>query len=386
MRLLHLADLHIGKQVNEFPLLEDQTLMLEAVIGIIEQKNVDAVIIAGDVYDRSAPSADAVACFDRFLSSVASTNAACFIIPGNHDSAERIAYASGLLEKNRVHIAPVYDGSITCRTLEDEHGDVTFWLLPFLRPAHVRPFFPDDDIPDYTAAMRRVIDACDIDPARRNVAIAHQFVTCGAAEPDRSDSELSLGGIDNVDVSVFDAFDYVALGHIHRPQRIGRDTIRYSGSLLKYSASEIRYPKSAPLVTLGAKGDIDIELVSLVPVRDMREIKGPLEELVSDETIAALDEGERNDYVHVVLTDEFAPIDALSALRAVYPNVMSISFDNARTAAAEKAFGSSTLEDAEELDPMELFERFYREQNGGGLTAAQYETVRDALEESEETR
>lgn len=386
MRLLHLSDLHIGKQVNEFPLLEDQARMLETVVGIIEEKNVDAVIVAGDVYDRSAPSADAVACFDRFLSSVARTNAACFIIPGNHDSAERIAFASGLLGKNRIHIAPVYDGSIACRTLADEHGEVAFWLFPFLRPAHVRPFFPDADIPDYTAAMRCVVDACDIDPAQRNVAIAHQFVTCAGSEPDRSDSELSLGGIDNVDASVFDAFDYVALGHIHRPQRIGRDTIRYSGSLLKYSASEIRYPKSAPLVTLGAKGEVDIELIPLVPLRDMREIKGPLESLVSDETTAALDERERNDYVHVVLTDEFAPIDALSALRAVYPNVMSISFDNARTAAAEKTPRNDAIEDADRLDPIELFERFYREQNGTGLTAAQYETVRDALEESEENR
>lgn len=185
---------------------------------------------------------------------------------------------------------------------------------------------------------------------------------------------------------MFDAFDYVALGHIHRPQRIGRDTIRYSGSLLKYSASEIRYPKSAPLVTLGAKGEVDIELIPLVPLRDMREIKGPLESLVSDETTAALDERERDDYVHVVLTDEFAPIDALSALRAVYPNVMSISFDNARTAAAEKTPRNDAIEDADRLDPIELFERFYREQNGTGLTAAQYETVRDALEESEENR
>ncbi|MDO5042211.1 MAG: exonuclease SbcCD subunit D [Slackia sp.] len=385
MRLLHLSDLHIGKQVNEFPLLEDQARMLETIVGIIEEKHVDAVIIAGDVYDRSAPSADAVACFDRFLSSVADTGAACFIIPGNHDSAERIAYASELLEKNRVHIPPVYAGSIIRRTLADEHGDVVFWLFPFLRPAHVRPFFPDEDIPDYTAAMRCAINACDIDPTQRNVAIAHQFVTCGGKEPELSDSELSLGGIDNVDASVFDAFDYVALGHIHRPQRIGRDTIRYSGSLLKYSASEIRYPKSAPLVTLGAKGDVDIELIPLVPIRDMREIKGPLEELVSDETIAALSEGERNDYVCVVLTDEFTPIDALSALRAVYPNVLSISFDNTRTSTTNDA-PRNVLEDADRLNPIELFERFYREQNGAGLTESQYETVRDALEESEDDR
>lgn len=386
MRLLHLSDLHIGKQVNEFPLLEDQSRMLESVIGIIEQRNVDALVVAGDVYDRSAPSADAVACFDRFLSAVAETGAACFIVPGNHDSAERIAYAAGLLEKNDVHISPVYNGSIVSRTLTDEHGETVFWLFPFLKPALVRPFFPDEDIPDYTAAMRRVIESCDIDPARRNVAIAHQFVTCAGREPDRSDSELSLGGLDNVDASVFDAFDYVALGHIHRPQRIGRDAVRYSGSLLKYSASEIRYPKSAPLVTLGAKGEIDIELVPLIPTRDMRQIKGPLKQLVSEETVAGLSRGERDDYIHVVLTDEFQPIDALSALRAVYPNVMSISFDNARTATTEAAGCGPIAEDVDRLDPIELFARFYREQNGADLTASQYETVREALEESEEDR
>ncbi len=385
MRLLHLSDLHIGKQVNEFSLLEDQALMLETVVGIVEQRDVDAVIIAGDVYDRSAPSADSVACFDRFLSSLADTGAACFIIPGNHDSAERIAYAAHLLEKNRVHIAPVYDGTVVRRALTDEYGDTTFWLLPFIRPASVKRFFPDDDIPDYTAAMRRVIEACDIDPTQRNVAIAHQFVTCSGIEPDRSDSELSLGGIDNVDASVFDAFDYVALGHIHRPQQVGRKTARYSGSLLKYSASEIDYDKSAPLITLKEKGDVEVELVALAPVRDMVRIKGPLEKLVSPEATAELDERDRNHYVHAVLTDEFAPIDALSALRAVYPNVMSISFDNTRAAAAQEECGG-VAEDVDRIDPIDLFARFYREQNGSDMTDVQYEAVREALEESEEDR
>lgn len=385
MRLLHLSDLHIGKQVNEFSLLEDQALMLETVVGIVEQRDVDAVIIAGDVYDRSAPSADSVACFDRFLSSLADTGAACFIIPGNHDSAERIAYAAHLLEKNRVHIAPVYDGTVVRRALTDEYGDTTFWLLPFIRPASVKRFFPDDDIPDYTAAMRHVIEACDIDPTQRNVAIAHQFVTCSGIEPDRSDSELSLGGIDNVDASVFDAFDYVALGHIHRPQQVGRKTARYSGSLLKYSASEIDYDKSAPLITLKEKGDVEVELVALAPVRDMVRIKGPLEKLVSPEATAELDERDRNHYVHAVLTDEFAPIDALSALRAVYPNVMSISFDNTRAAAAQEECGG-VAEDVDRIDPIDLFARFYREQNGSDMTDVQYEAVREALEESEEDR
>lgn len=386
MRLLHLADLHIGKQVNEFSLLEDQNYMLDTVLRIVAERHVDAVLLAGDIYDRSSPSAEAIACVDRFLSALAQSGAACFAIPGNHDSAERVAYASALLEKNNVFICPVYDGRIMSRTLEDEHGSVTFWLVPFLKPAHIRPFFPEEKIDDYTSALRCAIEACDIDATQRNVALAHQFVTFAGVAPERSDSELSIGGLDNVDASVFDPFDYVALGHIHRPQRIGRDTMRYSGSLLKYSASEVRYPKSAPLVTLGAKGEVDIELIELTPLRDMREIKGPLSALTSDETIAGLEPREREDYIHAVLTDEFPPIDALATLRAVYPNVMSVAYDNARSARTGAVSRCEDFAGIDDLEPIELFARFYREQNGADLTEGQYGIALKALEESEENR
>lgn len=385
MRLLHISDLHIGKQVNEFPMLDDQRFMLERILDIIRTRKIDALLIAGDIYDRSAPSADAVACVDWFLSAVAKTGAACIAIPGNHDSAERVAYASDLLAKNGIHLSPAYNGEIAHVALEDEHGPVMFWLFPFLKPALVRPFFPDEEIVTYTDALRLVADSCPLDSSMRNVALTHQFITYGGTQPDRTDSELSLGGVDNVDVSVFNAFDYVAIGHVHRPQRIGRDTARYSGSILKYSASEIDYPKSAPLITLGAKGSVDIELIPLEPLHDMRQVRGPLAELVSDETTADLSQSDREDYLHVVLTDAFPPVDALSTLRSVYKNVMSISYDNARSE-SNAAHDAEEETDLEQLSPIELFARFYETQNGKPLTQAQSKLAADALENNEEDR
>lgn len=383
MRLLHISDLHIGKQVNEFPMIDDQRFMLERILDIIQERAVDALVVAGDIYDRSAPSADAVACVDWFLSAVAKTGAACIVIPGNHDSAERVAYASSLLAENGVYIAPVYNGEITHLEFKDEHGPVTFWLFPFLKPATVRPFFPNEEIDTYTDALRCVVHSCPIDPERRNVALSHQFVTFGGIQPERTDSELSLGGMDNVDANVFTVFDYVALGHVHRPQRIGRDTARYSGSLLKYSTSEIDYPKSAPLVTMGEKGTVNIELIPLKPLHDMRKIRGPLADLVSDAAVAELSEEEREYYIHAVLTDAFPPVDALSTLRSVYKNVMSISYDNARTRSNE-THGVADEEGLESLSPVDLFARFYEGQNGESMTDTQRKLVVEALEKGEE--
>ncbi|MEG0503609.1 MAG: exonuclease SbcCD subunit D, partial [Raoultibacter sp.] len=302
MKILHLADLHIGKQVNGFPLIEDQRFALEAVLAAARDHSVDALLLAGDLYDKSSPSAEAVCLLDWFFTEVATAGLPCYAIPGNHDSAERVAYVSGLLTRQGIHLAPIFDGRVTHHSLEDEHGPVTFWLLPFMKPAHVRAFFPDADIgQDYTAALRTVLADCPLETSQRNVLIAHQFVTSGTAEPERSDSELSVGGLDNVDASVFADFDYVALGHIHRPQRIGRDEVRYAGSLLKYSFSEIKYPKSATLVELGPKGTISITLLPLEPLHDMREIKGPLASLLADDVVTA---SKSDDYLHVVLTDE----------------------------------------------------------------------------------
>ena len=385
MRLLHLADLHLGKTVNGFSQTDDQRHILHEALRIAQDESVDAILLAGDLYDRSSPSAEAVSLLDGFLTRAADLGIAVLAIPGNHDSAERVAYAAGPLSRQGIYLAPAFDGSVRRVVLEDEHGPVAFWLLPFLKPASVRCFFPEADIgQDYTAALRTVLASCALDAAQRNVLLCHQFVTVGGAAPDRTDSELSLGGLDNVDASVFDAFDYVALGHVHRPQRVGRDQVRYAGSPLKYSLSEARDRKSAVLVDLGPKREgercaVRIELAPLEPLRDLRRITGPLAELVSDEVMRSAD---ANDYIHAVLTDATPVIDALARLRAAYPNVMSMEY-----AAQSRAADTSPAPDrgeAPQESPFELFERFFEERNGFPLTTRQAQRVRHVLEYAEE--
>lgn len=376
MRLLHLSDLHIGKRVNEFSMLEDQRYALEGVLQTVRERDVDALLVAGDLYDKSAPSAEAVALVGWFLSEAADTGATVLVTAGNHDSAERVAYGSSFFAQRGVFLSPLYAGSISPIVLEDEHGPVAFWLIPFLKPATVRPWFPDEDIETYTDALRCAVGSCTLDPTLRNVALSHQFLTYGGVEPERCDSELSLGGMDNVDSSVFDDFDYVALGHIHRPQRVGRDEVRYSGSLLKYSFSEANDRKSAPLVELGPKGQVSIELVPIVPRHDLRTLHDTLEAL-----LAAADEqgGGTEDYLNVVLTDEHPILDALSRLRRVYPNIMGISYDNRRTRLGGRA-GAPAVQDTSKIDPLELFERFYLDQNGSPMTDNQRALAIGALE------
>lgn len=380
MKLLHIADLHIGKTVNGFPMLEDQRHALAQVLAIAERENADALLLAGDIYDKSAPSAEAVALVDWLLCEVAKRSLPCFAIPGNHDSAERVAYAAGPLALQGIHMAPLFDGLVKSVRMQDEFGSVTFWLLPFLKPANVRRYFPDAEIgTDYTAALRTVIDACDIDETQRNVLLCHQFVTAGGTEPERSDSELSVGGIDNVDESVFDRFDYVALGHIHRPQRIGKDSVRYAGSLLKYSASETEHVKGATIVTLGekTKGDqarIEVSLAPLKPLHDMRKVKGPLHKLIDP---AIVESADRDDYLHVTLTDEEPAIDALARLRAVYPNVMSLEYERKRQRSSNDAHTVS--DDKETLDPVTLFARFFEERTGAALSDQQEQIAFEAL-------
>lgn len=377
MRLLHLSDLHIGKRVNEFSLLNDQRFVLEGVLRMVREHHVDALLLAGDLYDKAAPSAEAVAVVDWFLEEAAATGTRVLAIAGNHDSAERVAYGAGLLGRQGVHLSPVYNGTLSSVVLEDEYGPVTFWLMPFLKPPMVRPFFPEQTLDTYSDALAAALSTCAIDETQRNVLLAHQFITWGSSEPRRCDSELSLGGVDNVDGHIFDDFDYVALGHIHRPQRIGRDEMRYSGSPLKYSFSEIRDPKSAPLVELGPKGSVAIDLLPLVPLHDMRSIRGPLKQLTAPEVVQA---GDPQDYLQVILTDEHPPLDALDRLRSVYPNVMGLEYDNARTRALRQA--NQELPATERpLD--ELFEEFYQLLNGQELTETQRAAVKTALEDCE---
>ena len=383
MKLLHLSDIHLGKSVNEFSMVEDQRFILQQIVDLMQEREVDALLIAGDVYDKSAPSAEAVTLLDWFLNEVAETGTPCFLTPGNHDSAERVAYAARLLEARNIYIAPVYNGTLTSHTLQDEYGPVTFWLMPFLKPSHVRAFLPDADFgSDYTLACRAALEACEVDQAQRNVILSHQFVTAAGCDTERTESELSLGGMDNVDYRAFDAFDYVALGHVHRPQRVGRDTVRYSGSPLKYSFSEARGEKSVPLVTLGAKGQIDIELLPLKPLHDLREIRGPLADLLAKDVVNALSAQEKEDYLRVILTDEQPIMDALTQVRAVYPNVMALEYDNRRTR-TQRTLDDKPAADIQQKDPAQLFREFYETMNGAQLTDAQTSVVHDAFEETE---
>lgn len=379
MRFMHLADLHIGKVLNGFSLIEDQRFALAQLMDYAAAQKLDAIVLAGDLYDKAAPSAEAVALLDELLTRIAATGIPCLAIPGNHDSADRVGYASGLLAHEGIHVPARYDGAVAHVELADEYGPVVFWLLPFLKPAQVRPYFPDDDIgSDYTAALASALSACDVDPAKRNVLVAHQNVSYAGRGPIRSDSEFSVGGLDNVDATAFDAFDYVALGHIHRPQRIGRDTVRYAGSLLKYSLSEIRYPKSACIVTLGPKGQCSVDLHPITPLHDLREISGPLNKLCDDDVVAGQD---ADDYLSVVLTDEEPRIDALGRLRARYPNVLSVTYasERERTAEAPAASEDGTSDDLA-LNPLALFERFFEQQTGAALSEDQRAIARAELE------
>ena len=377
MKLVHLSDLHLGKRVNEFSMLEDQKHILWEILRIIGQEKPEGVIIAGDVYDKAVPPAEAVALLDEFLVRLAGMRTEVFIISGNHDSAERIAFGSRLIRESGVHLSPVFSGEIEPCTLTDEYGEVQIRMLPFIKPADVRHAFPEEEIADYTDAVRTVIRHMNPDPSVRNVLVAHQFVT-GAA---RSDSEdVSVGGMDNVDASVFEPFDYVALGHIHGPQRIGRETVRYCGTPLKYSFSERNHVKSVTVVTLGEKGRTEIRTVPLIPLHDMREIRGTYEEL----TLRKNWEGTAtDDYLHVILTDENDVPDAMARLRVIYPNIMKVDYDNQRTRTASL---TGLAEETERKSEMELFEEFYAGQNGQPLSGEQRSFAEALLEKLKEER
>lgn len=387
MKVLHVSDLHIGKRVNGMSMLDDQRYILRQILDIAEKRQVSLLLIAGDVYDKASPSAEAVTVFDAFLTDAVAAGLRVLAIPGNHDSAERIAYAQGLLEKQGVCLPPVYAGEVERVELEDEHGPVEFWLLPFLKPGDVRRFFPDEEIgDDYSAALRAVLGACAIDQGKRNVVLSHQLVTAYGTAPDRADDEIKLGGMDNVDVSVYDAFDYVALGHVHRPQRVGRDTVRYSGSPLKYSFSEARYDKSAALIELGEKkpGDdvgecVSFELIPLVPLHDVREVRGTLADVLAMGT--AHDASQ--DYLHITLSDEHPQLDAMAKIHEVFPNAMMLDYDNA-TVLIDRPQTQLTA-DPDSMDTLDLFSAFYESQVGNPLDDEQRDFARKLIAKVEDS-
>lgn len=362
MKFFHLSDLHLGRRMYEFSLIDDQKFILEELLCLAAEEHPDAVVIAGDIYDRAVPSAEAVELFDSFLTELAGRHIPVLAIAGNHDSPERIAFGAGLMAPSGVYLSPVYNGRVEPVTLSDAYGEVRFYLLPFIKPANGRRFYPDAVIESYTDALRCAVEHMNVDPSARNVLVTHQFVTGGI----RSDSEdVTVGGTDNVDAAVFDGFDYVALGHLHGAQRIGRETLRYSGTPLKYSFAEKDQIKSITVVKLSAKGNVSVSSLQLTPRRDMREIRGTYIELTLRDSYAGTD---TEDYIHAVLTDENDIPNALARLRSIYPNLMKLDYDNLRTR-------SSAVIAAEErhrtMTGAELFAELYEKQNGQKMSDEQ---------------
>lgn len=371
MKLFHLSDLHIGKRVNEISMLEDQAYILGRILGLIDDEQPQAVLLCGDIYDKSVPSAEAVTLFDDFLCRLVKRDVTVLVISGNHDSPERLAFGGRLMEGAGVHVSPVYDGDVKPISLEDDRGPVDFWLLPFVKPAHVRRCFPEETVESYTDALRVAVEKMGLNTARRNVLLTHQFVT-GAATCESE--ELSVGGSDNVDASVFADFDYVALGHIHGPQNIGSNRIRYCGTPLKYSFSEAGHYKSVTVVELGEKGALHLRTLPLVPMRDMRQLRGSFGELTDKAFYSGVETG---DYLHIVLTDEEDVPEAMGRLRVIYPNIMKLTYDNTRTRENQQITGA---EDVPHKSPLTLFEELYELQNNQPMQELQRRFARELIE------
>ena len=371
MKLMHLSDLHLGKRVNGFSMIPDQKFVLEQILDMAREEMPDGALLCGDIYDKTVPSAEAVELFDAFLSGLAEI-CPVYIISGNHDSAERLAFGGRLLKKARVFVSPVYGRELVRAEQDDEFGTVVFHLLPFVKPVHVRAAFKEETIESYTDAVRRALSDIDLADGRRHVLLAHQFVT--GALPCESE-ERSVGGSDNVDAAVFDGFDYVALGHLHGPQRAGGDHIRYCGTMLKYSFSEANHHKSVTFVRLGQKGSLEITTRPLVPLRDMKEIRGTYEELMSREFYQGTDLPAC--YLHITLTDEEDVPEALSRLGTVYPHIMKLSYDNTRTRQRQNPLEE---EARPEDSPLDLFGLLFEKQNNSPLGPEQADYLTGLIE------
>lgn len=375
MKFVHLSDLHLGKRVNGYSMIEDQKYILLKILNVIDEQKAEAVVIAGDVYDKPIPPTEAVQLFDDFLFRLVERNLQILVISGNHDSPERIAFGSRFMDKSGVHMSQVYNGKNDLVELKDKYGKVNFYMLPFVKPSNVRRFFEDEEINTYTDAVRVAVSHMNVNKKARNVIITHQFVT-GAQ---RSESEtIAVGGTDNVDSYVFDDFDYVALGHIHGPQNVGKNTVRYCGTPLKYSYSEISHKKSVTVVEMKEKGNVKVSTVELTPKLDMREIKGTYEELTFKKNY---ENTNTEDYLHIILTDEEDVADAVAKLRCVYPNLMKLDYDNTRT---RNSLALTQAEETEKKTDTELLSEFFEKQNGKPLSDEQLEYAANLFEQIKE--
>lgn len=368
MKFLHLSDLHIGKVVNGFSLLEDQRYILQQLVRYVREVRPEAVVISGDIYDKQVPGGEAVKCFDQFITDLAEEKISILLISGNHDSPERLSFLSRIMQENHIFFHTVFDGKVKTVSFYDEYGEVIFHLLPFIKPSVVKYYYGKEEIKSYDDAMRAVVAHMEIDQRKRNVLLSHQFVVKAGQSPIRSDSEVDpIGGIDSINSSLLERFDYVALGHLHGAQQIGGENIYYCGSPLKYSFSEHRHHKTAHLVELLGKGEIELKRLPLIPLRDMRKIRGPMQELLNEKVVRMEN---TEDYIHITLTDEDEIPDAIGKVRKIYKNTMVLAFDNKRT---QSQFALE--EPVSEKEPFELFRNFFELQNGRGLTKEQDEIV-----------
>lgn len=370
MKFFHISDLHLGKRVNEFSMIDNQSDILQKIVMLAKENKPDAVLIAGDVYDKSMPTIEAVQLLDRFLVWLNNLDVAVFMISGNHDSAERIAFGADLLKNSNVHIVQSYNGKINPVTLKDEFGDINIWMMPYLKPSLVKSYFAEKKIDTYTAAVSAALSNIELNPSMRNVLVAHQFMT--GAEISEGSEEIAVGGSENIDGALFNTFDYVALGHIHRPQIVGRETMRYCGTPLKYSFSEINQQKSVTIVEMGGKGEVSISELPLIPYHEMLEVRGTYDEIMNRTFYRAIDT--EKDYIHIILTDEHDEPDALVKLRNIYKNIISFRYDNKRTQT------STTFEKISNLDkktPVELFGELFTAQNRQAMNEQQEKYVCD---------
>ena len=367
MRFLHLADLHIGKRVNEFSMIEDQRYILNQILDIVKEQEVQCVLIAGDIYDKAVPSAEAVLLLDQFISRLAEMNVKVVAISGNHDSPERIGFGAEIMSTSGVYMSHPFNGNVEKVTLEDECGPINIYMLPFIKPAVVRPFFQEEDVSSYDI----VINSISINKDERNVLLVHQFVKGGSI---CESEEVSIGGVDQVSADYFENFDYVGLGHLHGPQTIGRETVRYAGTPLKYSFSEVNHKKSALIFDLKEKGNIEITKIPFKPIRDMKEIKGTYDQITARDFYKDMN---TQDYYHITLTDEEDVPEAIGKLRTIYPNIMRLDYDNTRTRTNNAV---TEIENIELKSPLELFKEFYVIRNNQDMSPEQEKLVMDLIE------
>ena len=378
MKFLHLGDLHLGKTLNDFDLIGDQRYILDQILDIADKESVDGVFIAGDVYDKSVPSEASTRLLDYFLSKLADKGIKVFMVSGNHDSDDRLNYGSTLFASNQIFISAVFDGTLHKESFADGDTEIDIYMLPFVKASQIRHYFADEDIESYDDAVRTIIRNTSINKNNKNILVAHQFVSGRGEDPALAGSEgagtQSVGMVEKIGYDCFEDFDYVALGHIHSPQRVGRDEVRYAGSPLKYSLSEANNEKSVPLITVSVGEGVKIELAPLKPMRDVRHMKGTLMELLDKKNVKAPE-----DFIYATLTDEDIINDAMGIFQQVYPNTVRIDYDNSHTRAIEHVDISRI---AENKSFPELIGDFYRLMYGCEITEEEMDVMRTAAREA----